>query len=95
MTQFDQAGTASASQSWTTSVAPERNSIVKEYEWAITDLQVVVAEMTVRLQPVLAPVPLNDESVDPAPSMSEARARLIDLHGTTAQLRSLLDRLEV
>lgn len=72
----------------------ERTSIVKEFEWAITDLQTVVEELHVRLVPVTRSEPeamLSDVII---PS-SEARSRLHDLQATTASLRALLNRLEV
>jgi hypothetical protein len=75
----------------------ERASIVKEFERAITELQQTVADLADRLEPVLAypSTPNATPGNDPAPPISEARSRLYDLQGTTAHLRSVLDRLEV
>lgn len=76
-------------------VMEERQSIIKEFEWAITDLQKTVEELHVRLVPVTSPAFPDDTLSDPLPPSSEARSRLHDLQGTTASLRGLLNRLEV
>lgn len=73
----------------------ERQSIIKEFEWSITELQEVVEELHIRLVPVTrseSTVDMLGEKIIPT---SEARSRLHDLQGTTASLRSLLARLEV
>lgn len=72
----------------------ERTSIIKEFEWAITDLQKVTEELHVRLQPVTRSEP-EAMTEDRVIGVSEVRTRLHDLQLTTAALRSLLSRLEV
>lgn len=76
-------------------VTEDRPSIIKEFEWSITELQKTVEELFVRLSPVTRSE--ADSSVLDAPvaPTSEARSRLHDLQGTTASLRGLLNRLEV
>lgn len=73
----------------------ERQSIIKEFEWSITDLQNVVEELYGRLSPVVRSEPEAMATSDAVIPSSDARARLHDLQGTTAALRSLISRLEV
>lgn len=76
-------------------VTEDRPSIIKEFEWSITELQKVVEELYGRLSPVTRSEPetmLNETALPPS---SEARSRLHDLQDTTASLRSLISRLEV
>lgn len=80
----------------TSSGHAERESIVKEFEWAITDLQQVVAELGNRLIPVMRPAPPTPAGNDsPEQVVSTARQRLTDLHKTTGVLRTFLDLIEV
>lgn len=88
-------GGLAATQPMPMPTVTERQSIVKEYEWAVTDLQAVVAELTARLQPVLRPLDPENNAPGPMPPISEHRQRLHDLAVTTGALRGLLDRLEV
>lgn len=90
------AGYAQMSPSTTGAMTGERSSIVKEYEWAVTDLQVVVAELGDRLGPILVP-DMSDKQPggEPMQAVSEARGRLMDLQLTTARIRALISRLEV
>lgn len=74
---------------------PDRQSIIKEYEWAIVELDKVIDELAVRLSPVLTPYYADPSDCDPAPDTSEARARLMHLHGLISTLRLVIDRLEV
>lgn len=76
-------------------ITEDRPSIVKEFEWAITDLQNVVEELHGQLIPVTKNEPIPDMAVTDVVATSEARSRLHDLQGTTALLRSLISRLEV
>lgn len=76
-------------------VSDDRQSIIKEFEWAITDLQNVVAELYERLVPVTKNEPIEGLLVTDVVATSDARIRLHDLQGTTASLRSLISRLEV
>lgn len=73
----------------------ERQSIIKEFEWSITDLQAVVEELHARLSPVTRNETDANAPGDSVIPTSDARARLHDLQGTTASLRSLISRLEV
>lgn len=85
----------SISTSGSMQVTEDRPSIIKEFEWSITDLQKVVEELHSRLLPVTRnepSAPLAAEIIEPN---SEARSRLHDLQLTTASLRSLISRLEV
>lgn len=93
-------GTASSSAPVTTAnagmVAPDRQSIVKEYEWAITDIDAALKELFSRLEPVLDPS-YPDGCADgvPTPPVSEARSRLHHLQGLAASVRGITARLEV
>lgn len=89
------ATTATTASSYADSVKGERESIVKEFEWAITDLQKVVSELAIRLQPVLVPKELVDADGVPMAEPSPVRQRLYDLQATTGNIRGLLARLEV
>lgn len=77
--------------------SPERESIIKEFEWAITEHQSVVAELAMRLDPILRPSePPKIAGPDSPPMLnSQVRSRLYDLHSLTGSLRDLLNRLEV
>lgn len=75
-------------------VTEDRPSIIKEFEWSITDLQKTVEELHVRLAPITRVEPEGILSDVIAPT-SEVRSRLHDLQGTTASLRSLISRLEI
>lgn len=75
-------------------VTEDRPSIIKEFEWAITDLQKVTEELHVRLEPVTRSEPAEMQD-DRVLGTSEARTRLHDLQLTTASLRGLISRLEV
>lgn len=98
MSQYEcaQTGTATASAGHLT-VKSERESIVKEFEWATTELDSIVSELTQRLGPILAPS--YDDKVsgmsDPMPEVSPARSQLHNLHAQIARIRWILDRLEV
>lgn len=79
----------------TRAAEPARDSIVKEFEWAITELQKVTEELHIRLAPVTRPsCPSDNLSANKEP-VSEVRSRLQDLHATTSALRALIERLEV
>lgn len=79
-----------------TSAEPDRGQIVKEFEWAITDLEKVVDELRARLSPIMMPPTLTDERLsEPRGPVSDARGRLMDLHRVTAVLRETLGLLEV
>lgn len=77
-------------------VAPNRQSIVTEYELAITDLDSALTELFDRLDPVLVPS-YPDPGTDCAPeqAVSEARSRLHHLQGLGDSVRSITARLEV
>lgn len=93
MSEFAMANTASLS--YADPSQPDRQSIVKEFEWAVTDLQMALAELHERLLPVLRPEPPIASDSQPEPPVSEARQRLRDLQRSTAGIRFLLERLEV
>lgn len=73
----------------------DRPSIIKEFEWAITDLQSVVEELYSRLAPVVRREPESDPPSEVIIPTSDARANLYALQGSTGSLRSLISRLEV
>lgn len=82
-------------QAITAGTTPDRQSIIKEYEWAITDLDAALTELFDRLDPVLTPdYPDSVEGV-PTPEVSTARYRLHHLQGLTVSVRAITDRLEV
>lgn len=67
---------------------------------ASREVMSLVHDLSVRLQPVCLPPSVAGESVGPkvpecSPLVSQLRERADFLRGTAAELRSLLDRLEV
>ncbi len=74
--------------------SPDRESIVKEFEWATTDMDKVLGDLSNRLQPLLRPDDRKEGS-EPMPPVSPIRSQLHKIHAQAAYLRMILDRLEV